>query len=428
MLLYELNHREQSSAFESRSLKTTVAELGHTKSSASFRHLLRRCVAHALVGLVILSTVGIVSAQDQQRSWRLTYQDRTSKTNPVTLWYETRQGAEGQQNLCQSVNASSKGLGLTPNYSDFRIEQVAQKSKPADQETAISYAGEAIRALRGRMQKGSGRLGDTLRDYANVVKGSLKNANQLRSTLLSMTGSIERRTFDQINQKIDDYNKQADAYNQVVRAPETVLRLQKENGGKIVGPQDYPTIDRVATVRPDQLKGTLSGNIVPQPPAMARLDAERKRLIKMKEYLDSEAARLKRFVSDANPLANWIVEQNRSYINRCQSKHDRADNFRCHHGLTLLECLRTPPTCQESFELYYSQQAESGALDRLKEKIEVEESRLENYKARYKNQLQDFNAEKARYGRDVEDFNRQVNSATRDGARIRMDENATRNQ
>ena len=257
MLLYELNHREQSSAFESKPLKTMVAELGHTKSSASSRHLLRRCVAHALVGLVILSTVGGASAQDQSRSWRLTYQDRTAKTNPVAIHFETRPQAEAwQQNLMQD-NASSKGLGLAPNYSDFRIEQVAQKSERADQETAISFAGEAIRALRGRMQKGSGRLGDTLRDYANVVKGSLKNANQLRSTLLSMTGNIERKTFDQINQRIDDFNKQAEGYNQIVTSPDTILRLQRENGGKIVGPQDYPKIDMVASVRPDQLKGVL---------------------------------------------------------------------------------------------------------------------------------------------------------------------------
>ena len=258
MLLYELNHRNRLLASASESLRTTVAELGHTKSSASSRHLLRRWVAHALVGLVILSTLGVASAQDQSRSWRLTYQDRTAKTNPVAVHFETRPQAEAwQQNLMQD-NASSKGLGLTPNYSDFRIEQVVQKSERADQETAISYAGEAIRALRDRMQKGSGRLGDTLRDYANVVKGSLKNANQLRSTLLSMTGNIERQTFDKINQSIEDYNKQAEAYNELVTSPDTILRLQQENGGKIVGPQDYPKMATVATVRPDQLKATLN--------------------------------------------------------------------------------------------------------------------------------------------------------------------------
>jgi len=81
---------------------------------------------------------------------------------------------------------------------------------------------------------------------------------QLRSTLVSMTGTIERGTFEQINRTIEDFNQQAEDYNERVTSPRTVLQLQRENGGRIIGPREFPTIETLDTVGPDELKGTLA--------------------------------------------------------------------------------------------------------------------------------------------------------------------------
>ncbi len=220
----------------------------------------------SFVALALFWFVADVVAQDSGKTWRLTYQDRTSARNPVAIFRETRQGVEGIQQLLMSDNASSKGLGLTPNYSDFRIEQVALSERQSELVDNVRDAKEAVDKAKEIQKKGIAalvkerKLGDTLREYRKVLNGALADVQRLRSSLLSMTGNIERRTFDQINRQIEDFNKQAEDYNQKVSSPENVIRLQQENGGKIVGRQDYPTIATLVPVRPDQLKGTLANN------------------------------------------------------------------------------------------------------------------------------------------------------------------------
>ena len=58
-------------------------------------------------------------------------------------------------------------------------------------------------------------LGDTLKGYTDRIKNTYANVKKLKSNLLSMTGKISRKQFDEANKLIASYNKSRDEMGNV---------------------------------------------------------------------------------------------------------------------------------------------------------------------------------------------------------------------
>lgn len=86
--------------------------------------------------------------------------------------------------------------------------------------------------------------GDTLKEFMHRIQDAYRNAKLAKSNLLSMTGTISRTRFDEVNRLVDDYNRSRD-------------EARNYEGGTAAIRSDYAAMARV---RPEDLQGKLEGS------------------------------------------------------------------------------------------------------------------------------------------------------------------------
>ena len=83
----------------------------------------------------------------------------------------------------------------------------------------LKEAKEAIDKAKEVKEKGltaeERKLGDTLKEYTDRIKDTYENVKNLKSNMLSMTGKISRKQFDEANKLIASYNKSRDELGKV---------------------------------------------------------------------------------------------------------------------------------------------------------------------------------------------------------------------
>lgn len=110
---------------------------------------------------------------------------------------------------------------------------------------AIKYAKEGLTAEERK-------LGDTLKEYSDSVKKAYENVAKAKENLLSMTGSISQKQFNDVNKLIASYNGYNDSLGQYRKLP---------GGSKL------PSLPSIARVKP----GDLKANVLPEQTPIVKL-------------------------------------------------------------------------------------------------------------------------------------------------------------
>ena len=182
----------------------------------------------AMVLLAVASLIGaihgIASAQ----------QDKTGanpQTTEVTVYYavvigdgtiegsakvisigpERRTKAEADADEKRWNNDHPKSLRLT-DVREKTIKTPAGKFMDAKEAVdKVKDAKEAVDKAKESMKEGltaeEQKLGDTLKEYANRIKDVYKQAVDAKKNLTSMTGTIARKQFQDVNNAIDRFNQ-----------------------------------------------------------------------------------------------------------------------------------------------------------------------------------------------------------------------------
>lgn len=155
--------------------------------------------ATVAMACAFFACVGTVFAHDSGVTWRLSNRGRRSSRKAVATAFEARRQAEAWLHNPGERNASFRHLGSKPSHSDLTVEHVAPTGRPLESvapRSETSYTGQAVRASSGQLRKVEGKMWDTVRECANVLRGSFNNTSRILSRLMSILRNIQGHLFD----------------------------------------------------------------------------------------------------------------------------------------------------------------------------------------------------------------------------------------
>jgi hypothetical protein len=243
--------------------------LGHHRGGIRVVRKSRWCGLVVLAGL--LAWVGLVRGEDKKDNENEGYEIRWEVRGKSTRSSEDRAWSESYANHAEAVaemeakNRSYGPGGLQAAAPEKPVDMYVHKirvpktsaDKPTTAKEALENVTLAKKALDKAKEISNGvaaaerKLGDTIKEYADIVKQLYENATKATDNLTSMTGSITEKQFGDVNKLIDGYNKDNDKLDQLGRGagggaipsfPRLSRVTQKDLKAKIV--EKTPTVDQ----------------------------------------------------------------------------------------------------------------------------------------------------------------------------------------
>jgi hypothetical protein len=132
----------------------------------------------------------------------------------VRIGPDRRTRAESEQDVKRWENEHPKSLLLAVVREKTRKTPARKLTDAKEAADKVKDAKEAVDKAKEIREKGltakERQLGDTLKEYTNRIKDTYENVKNLKSNLLSMTGKLSRKQFDEANKLIASYNKSRD--------------------------------------------------------------------------------------------------------------------------------------------------------------------------------------------------------------------------
>jgi hypothetical protein len=188
---------------------------------------------NALIALMVLTLLGgiqgLALAQQEAKQDQPATEPQTIE---VTVYYavvvdkdakdvrigpDRRTQAEAEQDVKRWDNEHPKSLLLAVVREKTRKTPVSKLKDAKEAADKVKDAKEAVDKAKEIQEKGpeERKLGDTLKEYTDRIKDTYENVKNLKSNMLSMTGKISRKQFDDANKLIARYNKSRDELGKV---------------------------------------------------------------------------------------------------------------------------------------------------------------------------------------------------------------------
>ena len=184
----------------------------------------------------------------------------SAKVVPIGPERSTKAEAEQDEERWKEAHPTSLRITVTRE----KTRTASKLKQAADAADKLQEAKEAVDKAKEIKEEGltaqERQLGDTLREYMDRIQDTYEKVKKLKSNMLSMTGKISQKQFDEVNKLIASYNKSRDELGKVdkqLSAARSERLKPGFSGGSPKGPavsvlEKFPTMD---TLNPNNLKG-----------------------------------------------------------------------------------------------------------------------------------------------------------------------------